>query len=211
MALGLPEMGNLDEKTSHRTRTTVGRLRPSFTDPEDRMKKFFALLGLFLGGLAPAQESASYRLKPYTLNVGGVPFDLTTLHISTSYRVRPSALGEAMAGAGLTSTSFALAAGIGLLCRPAGEVTNLSFLSDGVTLTWDLDPTMEHYHLYRDVVPNFAPSFGACQQFNIVGPSATDTATPGVTQAYYYLVTAVDCLGQEGPKGEGRGNLFECP
>jgi hypothetical protein len=84
---------------------------------------------------------------------------------------------------------------------PPGEVAWLTF-TDKQTLEWPGLASAAHYNLYRDTVFNLSGlGFGSCSQQGIATSSATDAATPSIGDGYFYLVTAVNRLAEEGGKG----------
>ena len=173
------------------------------------MRKTAVILLLSLSGAVAAQDSTSYKIQPATLNEGGRPAE--GIHpASSGYQVTLDSIGGAFSST-LSSPSFVLAGGFANGCRPAGEVQELGFTSDGTTLKWTAEPSASHYNLYRGLVPVFAPDFGACNQSSLPATSTTDSTEPATGQSYFYLVTAVNCLGEEGTKGGGVPNPSPCP
>src|SRR2546428_8595378 len=111
------------------------------------LKRSAVFLGLILGGVAMAQESANFKLKGSVLNSGGDP--RTGMNpASASYLLRPDTLGEGAVGASLSSTNFRMGGGFVLSFPRPGEINILTF-TNSVTLTWNADPFAAHYHLYR--------------------------------------------------------------
>src|SRR5262245_10573675 len=91
---------------------------------------------LLLAAASPlrAQESAHFRIDQAVLNAAGHPARGDTM-ASGSWRLSLDALGDALAGAPLSSSSFTLGAGI-VPSHPApGEVGLLRFV-DQQTLVW---------------------------------------------------------------------------
>ena len=153
-------------------------------------------------GFAPAlaQQSASFRIKAPVLNNGGRPLDGSS-SASTSYRLRPDALGEAAVQSTATSASFRLAGGFLQAFPPPGEVQGLRF-TNATSLAWDLEPFAGSYHLYRagpmGVLTGVAPTSN-CLQPGVPGLTTTDSDVPVANKAFFYLVNAVNCTRIEGP------------
>jgi hypothetical protein len=97
-------------------------------------------------------------------------------------------------------------------------VANLGW-SDDDTLSWDAEPTAVEYHLYRDDAASLSwGHFGTCRDdldANRTDTTATDPAVPAVGEAFSYLITAEDGLGQESSlglaSGAERSNFSSCP
>ncbi len=166
-----------------------------------------ALLGL--GAHAPglAQSSSSFRLEEHVLNAGGHPEQGAVLS-SSGFQVTLGALGEALVASTITGPSYGLAVGFAGANRPPGEVTGLVFL-DSQTLSWDAEPSVGSYHLYRGALSTLGGlGFGACQQPGLTQPVAQDTDPVPLNDGHFFLVTAVSRLGEEGIKGrQGSGAL----
>ena len=170
---------------------------------------------LFLTSVCLAQQSPSYRLTEQTFNAGGHPADGVVM-TSPSHRVRLDAVGEAVAGAGLSAASFHLIGGFTSAYPPPGEVAGLHFVGT-TTLAWSPEQSVGTYNLYRDLLSTL-PSlgYGACQQSSLALETATDTGTPPVGNGWFYLVTAENRLSEEGTKGRDaagaeRPNAHPCP
>lgn len=98
------------------------------------------------------------------------------------------------------------------------EVRNLRFESEA-RLTWDLVPGAAQYHLYGgDTATLSRTNFGTC--LDALDSNRTDTVAdlfeiPAPATGRFYLVTAENAAGQEGPLGDGscceRPNLSPCP
>ncbi len=158
---------------------------------------------LLLAGPAPAQQSASYKLKAPVLNAGGNPGTAGQSPSSASYRLLTDSVGDGAVAASLASASYRMGGGFTMSFPRPGEVTNLSF-SDAVTLAWDTLPLAAHYHLYR--TPPTGSAVGVtpsadCRPPDVAGTTTTDTDVPPPGTAFFYLVTAANCIGLEGPDG----------
>jgi hypothetical protein len=189
----------------------------SIPDAEGCMRKplIFLILLASAGG-AWAQTSASYRLEEHVLNAGGNPADGTTL-ASTGYQMTLDSVGEAFAAGPATSASFSAESGFSRAYPPAGEVENLQLLSDAETLAWDAQGSAGSYHLYRDLLTALSDaSHGICHEADIAGQTTSDTEVPPLDDAYFYLLSVVNRLGEEGTLGAGsdlleRDTFTACP
>ena len=84
---------------------------------------------------------------------------------------------------------------------PPGEVGGLRFI-DSLTLEWDPEPSAGFYNVYRDLQSTLPGDFGICGEQDLPDATAMDlTPPPPVGEAYYYLATAKNRLGEEGTKG----------
>jgi hypothetical protein len=167
-----------------------------------------------IGGPSWAQQSAGYRLTEWVLNAGGDPRDAAVL-VSASYRITLDAIGEPVSAAGLTSAGYQSDAGFVAAYRPPGEASGLRFAT-AAGLEWNVEPSAGGYHLYRDGLATLPGAFGTCAQASIPAPAATDAAAPAAGAGFFYLVTAVNRLGEEGTKGfrssgAERPNPAPCP
>ena len=94
--------------------------------------------------------------------------------------------------------------------QPAGLVgSSLRFDADKATASWGDVSWVSVYNVYRgsfDAAPGF--SYGhACFETESPDTSATDPATPGADQAFYYLVAATNSCGGQGALGsDSTGN-----
>jgi hypothetical protein len=164
------------------------------------MRRAIVLLGLILGGSVLAQESPNYKLQEHVFNAGGHPQGGVTL-TSASFRISLDALGEGIASAPLTSSSFILDGGFCTGYPPAGEVDGLAF-QDAISLGWNPESSVGTYNLYRDLLGNLPGlAYGICEQEGLDSETVSDTETPPVGEGYFYLVTAENRLAEEGPKG----------
>lgn len=162
----------------------------------------WSVLILIAVEIAPAQESASHKLRAPVLNSGGQPLNGSTA-VSAGFRMRADAIGESAVSSFGASPSYTLGAGF-LQSFPApGEVDNLR-LPDTMTLAWDPEPLADRYRLYR-AGPMGSPMgvapMGACLQSGISGTGTTDPVLPAPGRAYFYFVNAVNVMGVEGPDG----------
>ena len=158
---------------------------------------------LSLGALsANAQQSANFNMEEHVLNSGGSPLAGTgSMLTSASYRVKLSSLGEGLVGTALSSASFRVDSGFAQGLLPPGEVDDLVFTSAS-TLEWNAQLAAGSYNLYRDLHSNLAGlGFGKCEQQQLTGTSATDGDPVPAGDAFFYLVTVTNRLGEEGSKG----------
>ena len=154
------------------------------------MRPGLAAVVLLLSGAAHAQQSASYTLTESVRNAGGHPANGAVL-TSASYRIRLDAIGEAVVPAALAGASYAMDGGFVGAYPPPGEVRNVRFTTK-TALAWDPEKAGGGYDLYRNT---------ACLQGNVSATSASDATLPATSQAFWYLVTAENRLGEEGTRG----------
>ena len=171
-------------------------------------------LATALCGSAAAQTSASFKLTENVINAGGNPLD-GNRPASVSFKISHDAIGDAAIGGALSSASYRADGGFVVSYRPAGEVHGVRFL-DGTNLSWNLEPSVGTYNLYRDDLASLPGNFGDCYQSALAGPPFVETAEPGQGSAWFYLVTAENRLHQEGTKGHRsngaeRPNTVPCP
>ncbi len=181
------------------------------------MKTKILLLWLLAGlAAAPAiaQSSASYTLEEQTCNAGGHPLNGSVL-VSSSYRIRLDAIGDALVATGLASASYRAGSSFLAAYPPPGEVVALWF-PNKTGLSWSAESSVGTYSVYRDLVSALpGGDYGACLQQDLTATSTTDAETPGAGEGWFYLVTAENRLGEEGTKGrdtfgnERRGEV--CP
>jgi hypothetical protein len=159
-----------------------------------------------------AQSSATFRVEASVFNSGGHPAQGLTM-TSSSYRISMDSIGESLISSALSSSSFELDSGLGSAYRPAGLVTNLRFASKD-TMDWDVHRSAGRYNLYRDELANIG-AYGSCFNPGLISPSASDSQAPASGAVFFYLVTVVNRLGEEGGKdsdgsGVPRGGVW-CP
>jgi hypothetical protein len=155
---------------------------------------------LLVPGNALAQESASYKVTDYTFNVGVYP-DQGAVPASASFKISLDSLGDGIVATGLAGASYQVGAGHIGAYAPAGEVSGLAF-DDGQTLSWSSDNSAGSYNLYRDLLSSLSGlGFGQCEQQGLPSSTTTDTDTPATGDAFFYLVTAVNRIDEEGTKG----------
>ena len=174
-----------------------------------------AFAALLLAAPAAAQESASYRLAEHTLNAGGHPAGGQVM-ASTSFRVSYDAVGAPAVRWGMAGPSFRMDASFGAAYPPPGEVVDLRF-ADGDTLRWDPERSAGSYGVYRDLVTGLPGlAYGQCLQGGLAGATVDDPSIPPARNAFFYLVTSRNRLGEEGTKGQdstggARANDAPCP
>lgn len=159
--------------------------------------------------LVLAQSSASHRLTESVLNAGGPAAQ------AAAYRVSLHAIGDSVVGAGLASASYRLDAGFVPLNPPPGEVGAVRWTTK-IDLGWKPEKSVGTYRAYKDTLSTLPGNYGACFATNLASEVATDAASPAVGSGWFYLVTAVNRLGEEGTKGSPsngvqRGNPAPCP
>jgi hypothetical protein len=172
------------------------------------------LFGLLAVHSATAQTSSSYRLSEASINSGGNPRNSGTI-ASAHYHISLDAIGDGVVGAGLASAAFHLDAGFVGQFPPPGEVTGLRF-GDPTTLLWSPERSAQRYEIYRGTLSTLPGTFGTCFANDLSLVTATDASIPGSGQGFFYMVTARNRLGEEGPKGFAsngteEGNPLPCP
>lgn len=158
-----------------------------------------------LGDMTTAQTSEDYKLEEYVFNAWGVSSQNQTPQ-SGSFELTLAMMGDAIVASGLNSSAFQLNAGFLAGYLPPGEVAHACgtpgngclVFTNAQTLTWPDEPSAGVYSLYRG---SMRDDFGACEQAELPNPIATDTATPPSSEAFYYLLTVKNRLGEEGTKG----------
>lgn len=173
---------------------------------------FFALALSPVAGLA--QESAHFKIEEHAFNAAGRPIDGNFAQ-SAHFQITLDALGDALLGASSGST-YSIDGGLFSAYRPPAEVRNLHFV-EKTTLVWDPEPSRGVYNLYRDLVRALAGgSYGSCREEGVTDESAQDNETPPPADAFFYLVTALNRLDEEGSMGSDSGgatrpNTNPCP
>ena len=151
----------------------------------------------FITVQAAAQSSTNYKIEQGTFNSGGNPSPILT---STSYQMTLDAIGDGINATGLASASYGMDAGFPPDYRPPGEVLNLRS-SNATTLTWNPEISAASYNLYRGDRVNLPGNYGTKVQTGLTAPTTTDATSPSSGQCLIYLVTAINRLNEEGPKG----------
>ncbi len=168
-------------------------------------------------GLAPpalAQQSANFKLTEWTINAGGDPVNGNSA-ASASWKVRLDAIGDGVLGVGQASASVHLDSGFVDVYAPPGEVQNQRF-TNASTMSWDPEKSIGVYEAYRGLISTLPGGFGSCYQSSLAGTTASDAGNPPLGDAWFYLVTAKNRIGEEGTKGNqtggaARGNPSPCP
>ena len=162
-----------------------------------------------------AQRSLSYQITESAINCGGDPQNGAVLS-SPSFRITLDAIGDTVAGGPLASTSFSTDVGLPPSVRPPGEVLDVKF-SNPTTLTWQPEPSVGTYRLYRGLLSDLPTSYGIClTPGGLAGEQATDGDTPSPGQCFIYLVTARNMINEEGTLGDNSAgvphtNSAPCP
>src|SRR5262245_41822605 len=161
------------------------------------------LVAVLSGTSAGAQQSASHRLEGSTFNQGGRPANGVHAQ-SASFRITLDAVGETVPGFAAASASFGLSGGLVGAYAPPSEVQAVGFSPDGgssTALVWAPNPTAVRFDVYRGPTGRLPGTFGSCLASNLVGTVYSDPVVPGSQNAFFYLVTAENRLGEEGTKG----------
>jgi hypothetical protein len=188
---------------------------PQRRKERDVMRTVLAVIALALALPATAQESHSFKLEEHVFNAGGHPAGGVTMS-SASFRASLDAIGEGVAGGGLSGPSFHMSAGFVPAYPPPGEVLGLYF-DDVDTLYWEGERSAGVYNLYRDLLSALAGlGYGNCYLQDLTVHRIDDPDLPPSGNGYFYLVTAENRLGEEGSKGAdstgaARPNPAPCP
>jgi hypothetical protein len=159
----------------------------------------FALV-LWGTAFAAAQQSANFQVEGAVINAAGRPAAGGTAS-SASFRVSLESIGEAATGVALSSGSLRGEAGFSSAYLPPTETGPLRFTSPE-RLEWTRDRAAAAFNLYRDALSNLAGlTYGNCLQTHLTDPFAIDPAVPITGDGFFYLVTALNRLVEEGPKG----------
>jgi len=162
---------------------------------------FVVGLALLASGPALAQQSASYRLEEHVLNAGGHPQQFGPEPASASHRLTRGSIGEPFGMRRSLGASMMLDSGFVIAYPPAGEVRDLRF-TNRTTLVWEAHPAAGRYNVYRDALASLATlGYGACDQHDLVAPTATETLSPFPGSGFFFLVTVENRLFEEGTKG----------
>jgi hypothetical protein len=172
-----------------------------------------AILVLCLCGFALAQSSPAYRLEEYAVNGGGHPAGGQVL-ASASLTMSIDAIGDAAWAGALASTSYSMDAGFGRSYPPPAEIRLLLLHGDKQTLTWDPDPSIGDYLVYRGGLAALPGDPGACRLSGLGTHTALLDDFPDTGQGYFYLVVARNRLGEDGSpgsRGDGTDRTLPVP
>jgi hypothetical protein len=154
--------------------------------------------GLFLAAALPSMAAAA-EVSESTFNAGGHP-EQGVVPASAAFMISLGSLGEPFPFMDLRDRMLLQTGFLGGL-HPPGEVLNLRFI-DPIALAWDPEPSAGSYNLYRGSIGGAPGDPGACLQ-----PELPDTSTidldpaPPAGQAWFYLVTVKNRLGENGTPG----------
>ena len=180
-----------------------------------RKRLLFALLVVAAPGVL-AQESGRFRLSEHSLNAGGSPVAGVPVS-SARFTADPSSIGDGATRQSLAGVRFRADVGFSLAYRPAGEVRQLNLAVDHRRVSWAPEPSVGHYHVYRDSIGALPGlGYGTCLSSAVNGTSYDDLELPTSGSGYFYLVTATNRLHREGTKGKSgsgaiRANPAPCP
>lgn len=172
-----------------------------------RTVSFFVFLGLALLAFSPAsaQSSASFEIRDDAFNAGGHPVNGADVG-SASYQLTLGAIGDAISGVRVTSSSYVVHGGWVATLRPPGEVEELVF-TDPVLLEWQPEESAGTYDVYRDDLAQLpALGYGTCWRDGLVETSVQDGSQPNPGAGYFYLVTVRNRLREHGTKGADSGD-----
>lgn len=161
------------------------------------------LVGALTAASAAAQSSASYKVQDGTINNGGDPRNIPALS-SGHFHMSLDAIGDGAVRSGLAGASFHLDTGFVARHPPRPEVTGLILTPLGfpeTQLQWNPLPSAISYEVYRGTISTLPGTYGSCFAGGLASTSTTDTALPSVGQGFFYMVTARNAFGEEGPKG----------
>ncbi len=155
---------------------------------------------LALAGPALAQTGTTYRLEEQALNAAGHP-NGGSLMTGATYQITLDAVGDSVAAYALTGSTFSVDAGLVAAYPPPGQVSGLMFTTE-TDLEWAPEGSLGDYNLYRDLMSNLTGlGYGACEQQGISGTATTDSDAVPASDGFFYLVTAMNSLAEEGTKG----------
>lgn len=157
------------------------------------------LLGLLAVDPASAQTSASYKLSETTVDDGGDPRNAAIL-TAAHFHIGLDSVGDTVVRAALTSASFRIDAGFVGRYPPPGEVAGFAF-SNKTTLGWNPERSVGKYEVYRGQLSSLPGTYGACFAAGLTVETVAAGSNPAPGQGYFYVVTARNRLGEEGPKG----------
>lgn len=146
-----------------------------------------------------AQQSASYKLDEHVVNLGGNP-SAGAVPSSTDHLLAIDAVGTTATVTSATSASYRMDAGFLDAYPPPGEVTGLAF-TDKTTLVWDAERSVGAYDVYRGLLSSLPAGYGDCLGAAVPVETTADADVPPPGDCYFYLVTAVNRLAEEGTKG----------
>lgn len=157
---------------------------------------------------AQAQQSPGYRLTEQTFQPAG-SVDGAVLE-SPNFLITLVSVGDPLAVAlPAASPGFGVDSGFLAGYAPPEEVRNLRLRAE--TIEWDPAGSAESYDLYRGGLAVLGAAYGTCLATGIVSPSAVDPEQPPAGEAYFYLVTARNRLGEQGPAGVAGGTTERMP
>lgn len=152
---------------------------------------------LALAADAGAQSSASHRIEQGTFNNGGHP---PTVLTSASHQMTLGSIGDGFVTGSPSSPSHQVGSGLPAVYAPPGEVVDLRLGGAG-QLTWNPDPSVGSYNLYRGDIADLPTTYGVKVQSALPAPTTSDSAPTPASGCLFYLVTASNRLAEEGPKG----------
>jgi len=162
-----------------------------------------ALIGGFTIAPAAAQSSASYKVQDASLNNGGDPRNVPVL-ASGHFHMSLDAIGGGAVRSGLASASFHVDTGFVARHPPRPEVTGLLLTPNAfpeTQLQWNPLASAISYEVYRGTISTLPGTYGTCFASGLISTSTTDTSLPSINQGFFYMVTARNAIGEEGPKG----------
>jgi len=164
----------------------------------NRLLRFLLPLpALAVAAFAAAQSSASHRIEQGTINDGGYP---PTVLTSASHQLTLGSIGDGPAGGLSSSPSHEIGSGLPAVYAPPGEVVNLR-LGSPDQLSWNPDPSVGSYNLYRGDIADLPTTYGVKVQSSLAAPTTSDSTPTPAGGCLFYLVTATNRLAEEGPKG----------
>jgi len=150
---------------------------------------------------AMAQQSASFSIEEHTLNNGGTPAS-GAVSTSAGFRIGLSSIGDPFGLSEASSGSFRLASSFPAAFPPPGEVAGLGFAASKQALGWSGERSRGSYNLYRGLFSSLSGlGYGACTLQGIPGEAANVPDVPPTGDGFFYLVSVVNRLGEEGTKG----------
>ena len=160
------------------------------------------LIATFAVPTSLGQTSASYSLEEATLNAGGRPQNSSSPS-SASYGISAEAIGDFVVSRGLSSASYVSDASFLVAYPSPREVLGLDIAADKQTVTWQPEPSVGRYNVYRGALTGISGlTYGDCLQQDLATETTSDTDLPPLADGFYYIVTAENRLHEEGTKGD---------
>lgn len=173
----------------------------------------FILFFIFLCSLSFPQESPNYKNNEYAFNNGSNPAPEI---VSTNFKITLSSIGDGIFPPWALSSNYYISSGFTVSYPPPSEVLNLRFTSK-TEMIWDPEWSVGTYNVYRGITYDLpSGDYGNCVAYNLTSTSYSDTEIPISGHCFFYIITAVNKIKEEGTMGyksDGtkRNNFRPCP